>query len=113
MTQSALGEFLASAVDRETFSLALVLRSNGRSVWQVCIGQAPEDEIAFRAAVAQSDPAAVNMTLAWSPRSVAPGQRNAVAAAANTRKTVSGASCHVKSEPFRLDIRAADLARSI
>ena len=37
----------------------------------------------------------------------------AVAAAANTHKTVSGASCHVKSEPFRLDIRAADLARSI
>src|SRR5258705_3703341 len=34
-------------------------------------------------------------------------------AAANTHKTVSGASCHVKSEPFRLDIRAADLARSI
>jgi membrane fusion protein (multidrug efflux system) len=37
----------------------------------------------------------------------------AVAAAANIHKTVSGASCHVKSEPFRLDIRAADLARSI
>jgi membrane fusion protein (multidrug efflux system) len=35
------------------------------------------------------------------------------AAAANIHKTVSGASCHVKSEPFRLDIRAADLARSI
>ena len=34
-------------------------------------------------------------------------------AAANIHKTVSGASCHVKSEPFRLDIRAADLARSI
>jgi membrane fusion protein (multidrug efflux system) len=35
------------------------------------------------------------------------------AAAANIQKTVSGASCHVKSEPFRLDIRAVDLARSI
>jgi len=38
---------------------------------------------------------------------------HATAAAANIRKTVSGASCHVKSEPFRLDIHAADLARSI
>jgi membrane fusion protein (multidrug efflux system) len=38
---------------------------------------------------------------------------SAAAAAANVHKTVSGASCHVKSEPFRLDIRAADLARSI
>jgi membrane fusion protein (multidrug efflux system) len=37
----------------------------------------------------------------------------ATAAAANIHKTFSGASCHVKSEPFRLDIRAADLARSI
>jgi membrane fusion protein (multidrug efflux system) len=37
----------------------------------------------------------------------------AAAAAANIHKTVSGASCHVKSEPFRFDIRAADLARSI
>jgi membrane fusion protein (multidrug efflux system) len=37
----------------------------------------------------------------------------AAAAAANIHKTVSGASCHVKSEPFRLDIRAADLERSI
>ena len=37
----------------------------------------------------------------------------AAAAAANLHKTVSGASCHVKSEPFRLDIHAADLARSI
>ena len=37
----------------------------------------------------------------------------AAAASANIHKTVSGASCHVKSEPFRLDIRAADLARSI
>jgi membrane fusion protein (multidrug efflux system) len=37
----------------------------------------------------------------------------ATAAGANIHKTVSGASCHVKSEPFRLDIRAADLARSI
>jgi membrane fusion protein (multidrug efflux system) len=37
----------------------------------------------------------------------------AAAAAANIHKTVSGAPCHVKSEPFRLDIRAADLARSI
>jgi membrane fusion protein (multidrug efflux system) len=27
--------------------------------------------------------------------------------------TISGPSCHVKPEPFRLDIRAADLARSI
>jgi membrane fusion protein (multidrug efflux system) len=35
------------------------------------------------------------------------------AAAADIHKTVSGASCHVKSNPFRLDIRAADLARSI
>jgi membrane fusion protein, multidrug efflux system len=35
------------------------------------------------------------------------------AAAASIQKTVSGASCHVKSEPFRLDIHAADLARSI
>jgi membrane fusion protein (multidrug efflux system) len=38
---------------------------------------------------------------------------NRAAAAANIHKTVSGASCHVKSEPFHLDIRAADLARSI
>ena len=37
----------------------------------------------------------------------------AAAAATNIHKTVSGASCHVKSEPFRLDIRATDLARSI
>src|SRR5437879_1366711 len=35
------------------------------------------------------------------------------AAAADIHKTVSGASCRVKSEPFRLDIRAADLAPSI
>jgi membrane fusion protein (multidrug efflux system) len=35
------------------------------------------------------------------------------AAAASIHKTNSGASCHVKSEPFRLDIRATDLARSI
>ena len=38
---------------------------------------------------------------------------HAAAAATNIHKTVSGASCHVKSEPFRLDIRATDLARSI
>ena len=35
------------------------------------------------------------------------------AAAASIHKTNSGASCHVKSEPFRLDIRAADLAHSV
>jgi membrane fusion protein (multidrug efflux system) len=35
------------------------------------------------------------------------------AAAGNIHKTTSGASCHVKSEPFRLELRAADLARSI
>jgi membrane fusion protein (multidrug efflux system) len=35
------------------------------------------------------------------------------AAAARVHKTVSGASCHVKSQPFRLNIRAADLARGI
>jgi membrane fusion protein, multidrug efflux system len=38
---------------------------------------------------------------------------SAAAAAANLHKTASGASCHVKSEPFRLDIHTADLARSI
>ncbi len=42
-----------------------------------------------------------------------PNTNRAAAAAANTHNTVSGASCHVKSEPLRLDIRAADLARSI
>jgi membrane fusion protein (multidrug efflux system) len=31
----------------------------------------------------------------------------------NIHKTVSGASCHVKSEPFHLDINAADFARRI
>jgi hypothetical protein len=36
-----------------------------------------------------------------------------VAAAASIHKTVSGASCHVNSKPFSLDIHAADLARSI
>jgi membrane fusion protein (multidrug efflux system) len=35
------------------------------------------------------------------------------AAAASIHKTVSGASCHVKSEPFHLELHAADLARSI
>ena len=35
------------------------------------------------------------------------------AAATSIHKTNSGASCHVKSQPFSLDIRAADLARSI
>jgi membrane fusion protein (multidrug efflux system) len=34
-------------------------------------------------------------------------------ASASIHKTVSGASCHVKSQPFSLDIRAADLARTI
>ena len=43
----------------------------------------------------------------------APNANQTAAAAANVHKTVSGASCHVKSEPFHLDIRAADLARSI
>jgi hypothetical protein len=35
------------------------------------------------------------------------------AVAANVHKTVSGASCHVNSKPFSLDIAASDLARSI
>jgi membrane fusion protein (multidrug efflux system) len=35
------------------------------------------------------------------------------AAAASVHKTVSGASCHVNPHTFSLDIRAADLARSI
>jgi membrane fusion protein (multidrug efflux system) len=35
------------------------------------------------------------------------------AVAANIHKTVSGGSCHVKSQPFSLDIHAADLVRSI
>jgi len=35
------------------------------------------------------------------------------ATVASTHKTVSGASCHVKSEPFHLDINAADFARRI
>jgi membrane fusion protein (multidrug efflux system) len=35
------------------------------------------------------------------------------AAAASVHKTVSGASCHVNSKPFSLDIHAADLARRI
>jgi len=43
----------------------------------------------------------------------APNATREAAAAARIHKTVSGASCHVKSEPFRLDIRATDLARSI
>jgi membrane fusion protein, multidrug efflux system len=34
-------------------------------------------------------------------------------AASKIPTTISGPSCHVKPEPFRLDIRAADLARSI
>ena len=42
-----------------------------------------------------------------------PEASQTAAAAASIHKTNSGASCHVKSEPFRLDIRAADLARSI
>jgi membrane fusion protein, multidrug efflux system len=37
----------------------------------------------------------------------------AAAAAAGIHKTVSGASCHVKSESFSLDIHAADVARNI
>jgi membrane fusion protein (multidrug efflux system) len=37
----------------------------------------------------------------------------AAAVAAGIHKTVSGASCHVRSEPFSLDIHAANLARSI
>ena len=37
----------------------------------------------------------------------------AAATADGIHKTVSGASCHVKSEPFSLDIHAANLARSI
>jgi membrane fusion protein (multidrug efflux system) len=43
----------------------------------------------------------------------APSANREAAAAASTHKTVSGASCHVKSEPFRLELRAADLARSL
>jgi membrane fusion protein (multidrug efflux system) len=35
------------------------------------------------------------------------------AVATSIHKTVSGASCHVKSRPFSLDISSADLARSI
>jgi membrane fusion protein (multidrug efflux system) len=42
-----------------------------------------------------------------------PNANRAVAAAASIHKTVSGASCHVNSKPFSLDIHAADLARSI
>jgi len=42
-----------------------------------------------------------------------PNTNRAASAAANTHNTVSGASYHVKSETLRLDIRAADLARSI
>jgi membrane fusion protein (multidrug efflux system) len=38
--------------------------------------------------------------------------RQAVAAA-NVSNQVSGASCHVKSHPFSLDIRTSDLARAI
>src|SRR5216683_1674105 len=38
--------------------------------------------------------------------------RQAVAAS-NVSNKVSGASCHVKSHPFSLDIRASDLARAI
>src|SRR5467141_50080 len=38
--------------------------------------------------------------------------RQAVAAS-NVSSKVSGASCHVKSHPFSLDIRASDLARAI
>jgi membrane fusion protein (multidrug efflux system) len=47
---------------------------------------------------------------------IATGSSNvnrAATAAANIHKTTSGASCHVKSEPFRLELRAADLKRSI
>jgi len=40
-------------------------------------------------------------------------ESRAAAAAANIHKTVSGASCHVKSEPFHLELRTADLARGI
>jgi membrane fusion protein (multidrug efflux system) len=42
-----------------------------------------------------------------------PGANREAKAVSNIHKTAFGASCHVKSEPFRLDIRAADLARSI
>jgi membrane fusion protein (multidrug efflux system) len=35
------------------------------------------------------------------------------AASAKASKTISGASCHVQSQPVRLDIRAADLAHRI
>src|SRR5882724_143128 len=42
-----------------------------------------------------------------------PNATRTAAAAASVHKTVSGASCHVKSQPFSLDIHAADLARSI
>jgi membrane fusion protein (multidrug efflux system) len=45
-------------------------------------------------------------------RSSGANREAAAVAPASVHKT-SGASCHVKSEPFRLDIRAADLARSI
>jgi membrane fusion protein (multidrug efflux system) len=37
----------------------------------------------------------------------------AAAVTASVHKTNSGASCHVKSQPFSLDIPASDLARSI
>ena len=43
----------------------------------------------------------------------APSASREAATVASTHKTVSGASCHVKSEPFRLELRAADLARSL
>ena len=42
-----------------------------------------------------------------------PNATRTAAAAASAHKTVSGASCHVNSKPFSLDIHAADLARSI
>ena len=43
----------------------------------------------------------------------APEASQTAAVPASIHKTNSGASCHVKSKPFRLDIRAADLARSL
>jgi membrane fusion protein (multidrug efflux system) len=42
-----------------------------------------------------------------------PSANREAAAAANIHKTTSGASCHVKPEPFRLELRAADLKHSI
>jgi membrane fusion protein (multidrug efflux system) len=39
--------------------------------------------------------------------------RQAATAASKLSTTVSGASCHVKSSPVGLELRASDLARQI